>query len=194
MAGGSEYRGDGEGTRPSRRRDTAEQQHADDPEQFAREAVYRLLASRARSRAELREALARKEVETGIIDSVLGKFVAAGLVDDAAFAEEWVASRRRSRGLGRRALRHELRKKGIDEEIIASVLDAVDSDDEEEQARELVRRKLATSRGGDATAVTRRLVSMLARRGYPEGLALRVVREELESSDVDGPESDAESP
>ncbi len=193
MAGGSEHSGGGGGTRPSRRR-TAEQQHADDPEQYARETVYRLLTSRARSRAELREALARKEVDGEVIESVLGKFVAAGLVDDAAFAEEWVASRRRSRGLGRRALLHELRKKGIDEEIIASVLDAVDSDDEEEQARELVRRKLATSRGGDATAVTRRLVSMLARRGYTEGVALRVVREELESSGVDGPEPEAGGP
>ncbi|GAB2747939.1 hypothetical protein GCM10027174_22660 [Salinifilum aidingensis] len=181
--GGSRRRGSGRGA-----------EAAEDPEQYARETVYRLLTSRARSRAELREALARKEVDAEVIDSVLGKFAAAGLIDDAAFAEEWVASRRRSRGLGRRALGYELRKKGIDEEIIASVLATADNEDEEERARELVRRKLAASRGGDAAAVTRRLVGMLARRGYAEGLAFRVVREELESSGADGSELDEEIP
>ena len=83
-------------------------------------------------------------------------------------------------GLARRALAQELRRKGIDDEIAREALDEIDPDDEAAAARELVRKKLRPMRGArrHATA-TRRLVGMLARKGYPPGLAFAVVREEL---------------
>ncbi|GAA4614173.1 regulatory protein RecX [Saccharopolyspora hordei] len=163
---------------------------ADTPEQRARDTVYRLLAARARSRAELRQALLRKEIDEDVADRVLQKFVDAGLVDDASFAEEWVNSRQRAQGLGRKALGYELRRKGIDEHLVEAALSTVDPDAEAERARELVQRKLRTMGSVDHTAKMRRLVGMLARKGYAEGLAFRVVREELERSGEGPPEFD----
>nr|WP_228045952.1 regulatory protein RecX [Saccharopolyspora sp. HNM0983] len=144
-----------------------------------------MLASRARSNAELREALLRKEVPEDVADDMLRRFRDAGLIDDAAFAVEWVRSRQRSRGLGRKALGYELRRKGVAEQHIAAALSDVDDDLEVERARELVQRKLRSMSAADPTAVTRRLVGMLARKGYSEAMAFRVVREELESDETE---------
>lgn len=154
------------------------------PEQLARDTVYRLLASRARSTAELREALLRKEVPDDVADDVLRKFQNAGLIDDAAFAVEWVRSRQRSRGLGRKALAYELRRKGVADQHVEAALSDVDEELEVERARELVQRKLRSMTNADAASKTRRLVGMLARKGYSEGMAFRVVREELEGGDI----------
>ncbi|WP_017976181.1 regulatory protein RecX [Actinopolyspora halophila] len=159
---------------------------AADVEKTARETVYRLLAVRARSRVELLWALSRAGVDSDTAHSVLGKFVDAGLVDDTAFAAEWVRSRHRQRGLGRRALEEELREKGVDDDALSAALDTLDTDDEVSRARELVRRKLAGTTVTDPKVRMRRLVGMLARKGYGEALAFRVVREELEALDEEG--------
>lgn len=159
---------------------------ADDPAAQARDVVYRLLAVRARSHSELRQALLRKEIDEEVVDSVLQKFLDAGLIDDASFAEEWVNSRQRYQGLGRKALGFELRRKGVDEQHVEAALANVDADSEEERARELVQRKLPSVRSADYQAKMRRLVGMLARKGYSEGLAYRVVKDEIESADDGG--------
>ncbi|NYH76750.1 regulatory protein [Actinopolyspora biskrensis] len=164
----------------------AEVPGAADAEKTARETVYRLLAVRARSRVELLRALSRAGVDSGTAHSVLGKFVDAGLVDDAAFAAEWVRSRHRQRGLGRRALEEELREKGVDDDALSAALDTLDTDDEVSRARALVRRKLAGTAVTDPKVRMRRLMGMLARKGYGEALAFRVVREELEALDEEG--------
>jgi regulatory protein len=163
----------------------------DDPAAKARDVVYRLLASRARSRSELRQALLRKEIEEDVADAVLQKFVDAGLVDDASFAEEWVNARQRYQGLGRKALGFELRRKGVDEQHVEAALANVDAESEEDRARELVQRKLRTMSSADYQAKVRRLVGMLARKGYSEGLAYRVVKAEIENT---GEGADPEMP
>ncbi|MEU6264066.1 regulatory protein RecX [Saccharopolyspora shandongensis] len=178
---------------PGAAADEKSRRKPDDPEQLARDTVYRLLAARARSRSELRQALLRKEIDEEVADAVLQKFVDAGLVDDASFAEEWVHSRQRYQGLGRKALGFELRRKGVDAHLVEAALSTVDGDAEVERARELVQRKLRTMTNLDHAAKLRRLVGMLARKGYSEGLAFRVVREEIERSGDDAPDSDLES-
>jgi regulatory protein len=162
-----------------------------DPERRAQDLVYRQLAVRARTQSELMQTLLRKGIEEDIARRVLQKFRDAGLVDDAAFAESWVRERHQHRGLGREALGHELRRKGVDESLIAAALSTVDDDAQVERAHELVRRKLSTMTTADGTARVRRLVGMLARRGYSESLAFRVVRKELERSGLDTADDDA---
>jgi regulatory protein len=148
----------------------------------ARDICYALLTARARSRQELYDALLRKEISPGVAEIVLGKFDRAGLIDDAQFAEMWVRSRHTYNGLGRRALVMELRRKGVADEVVAEAVAAVDSEAEEERARELVRKRLRTLSGVDETTKIRRLVGALARKGYAEGLAYRVVRDELRAA------------
>ncbi|WP_245782271.1 regulatory protein RecX [Actinokineospora terrae] len=149
----------------------------------ARDICYRQLTARDRTRVELAQALRRKEIPDDIAEAVLDKFDAAGLINDAAFAESWVRSRHTHRGLGRRALATELRRKGVDDEIVAEAVAAVDTDAEQERAAELVAKKLGTMRALDEQTKIRRLVAMLARRGYGEGLAYRVVRAALDAAE-----------
>ncbi|MFC6090443.1 regulatory protein RecX [Saccharothrix lopnurensis] len=154
----------------------------------ATDLCYALLAARARTRVELRDALLRKGIREETAELVLGKFDRAGLIDDTAFAEVWVRSRHAHQGLGRRALAVELRRKGVADEVVTEAVAAVDDEAEEERARELVRKKLRTTGGLDDTTKIRRVVAALARKGYPEGLAYRVVRDELRRA---GEETDA---
>ncbi|WP_214366750.1 recombination regulator RecX [Pseudonocardia sp. H11422] len=150
-----------------------------DPESVARSICLRLLTDRARTRQELAQALRKRGVPDDVAARVLDRFGEVGLIDDAAFAGQWVHSRHTFRGLGRRAIAVELRRKGVDDETAADALAEVDSEAEEQRARELVERKLRTQRGEIDQAAARRLLGMLARKGYPAGVAYRVVKEAL---------------
>ena len=153
-----------------------------DPEAVAREICLRLLTERARTRQELAQTLRKRGVPDDAAGTVLERFDEVGLIDDAAFAGQWVRSRHNQRGLARRAIAVELRRKGVADEVAQEALAEVDTASEEQRARELVDRKLRTIPADTperrATAA-RRLVGMLARRGYPGGIAYRVVREAL---------------
>jgi regulatory protein len=144
----------------------------------AREICLRQLAVRPRTRAELAIALRRRGIADEVAEDVLARYSEVGMIDDAAFARAWVSSRHHGKGLARRALGSELRRRGVDPEIVGEALGQVDGDTEADTARALVQRKLRTA-SGDPQALMRRLVGMLARKGYPAGLAFRVVKEAL---------------
>jgi regulatory protein len=164
-----------------------------DPESVARSILLDQLTGRARSRRELADKLRQRRVPDDIATRLLDRFTEVGLVDDAAFARQWVESRQASRGLARRALSEELRRKGIDAEVVREAVDQVDPADEEASARALVRKKLPSLRHVDQTTASRRLAGMLARKGYSAGLAFAVVRDELRASAVDD-DADREGP
>ena len=162
--------------------DTATQGPDADPELVARKILLDQLTGQARSRKELSDRLAAKNVPTDVATRLLDRFEEVGLVDDEAFARSWIASRQPGKGLAKRALAQELRRKGVDDQVAREALDEIDPAGEEDAARALVRRKLRTlSRVDDATA-TRRLVGMLARKGYGSGLSFAVVKDELARS------------
>ena len=161
-----------------------------DPEAVARKILLDALTGQARSRKELSDKLAKKLVPTEIAERLLDRFEEVGLVDDEAFARLWVSHRQPGKGLARRALAQELRRKGIDDEIAREVLDEIDPADEEEAARRLVRKKLRSVSRVDDTTATRRLVGMLARKGYNSGLSFAVVRDELAAAEREAPEHD----
>lgn len=156
-----------------------------DPEAVARKILLDSLTGQARSRQELAERLARKDVPADLAGALLDRFTEVGLIDDAAFARQWVESRHRSRGLAPRALAQELRRKGVDDEATSAALEQIDDDQQRAAARALVDKKLRSMRGLDPQVATRRLAGLLARKGYPAGLAFSVVREALAGSDDD---------
>jgi regulatory protein len=151
----------------------------------ARKILLDRLAEQPRTRAELADTLAKKLVPPEVARRLLDRFEEVGLVDDAAFARSWVESRQTGRGLARRALAQELRRKGVPDDLAREVLDEIDPEDEAAAARDLVRRKLRTMTRLDDRTRTRRLVAMLARKGYPPGVALGVVRDELGEARAD---------
>jgi regulatory protein len=168
-------------TVPESVRDDPEPDH----ESVARKILLDALTGQARSRKELADKLAKKEVPAELAAALLDRFEEVGLVDDGAFARAWIASRQPGKGLARRALAQELRRKGIDDEVAREALDEIDPDDEDSAARALVRKKLRTMRGLEHDKATRRLVGMLARKGYPPGMAFAVVRDELGAEGLD---------
>lgn len=150
-----------------------------DPARKAKSECLRLLAVKPRTRSDLAKALTRKGFEPGVFEPVLDRLERAGLVDDAEYAEMLVRSRHTHQGLGRRALKSELLRQGVDRAVADEAVDMIGADDEEVRARELVRKRLPSLAGVDQKAAVRRLVGLLARKGYAEGMAFRVVREEL---------------
>ncbi len=156
-----------------------------DPESVARAICLRLLTAQPRTRAELAAALAKRGVPDDAATTVLSRFTEVGLIDDRAFAAAWVDSRHAGRGLSRRALASELRRRGVDGEIVGEAVALVDAEAEERAARQLVDRRLASTRRLDQPARIRRLAGMLARKGYPGGLAIRVVRDALAAEGAD---------
>ncbi|MEU1302198.1 recombination regulator RecX [Streptomyces shenzhenensis] len=156
-----------------------------DPAERARAICLRLLTGTPRTRKQLADALRKKEIPEDVAEEVLSRFEEVGLIDDSAFADAWVESRHHGRGLARRALARELRTKGVDSALIDEAVAQLDAEQEESTARELVARKLRSTRGLDRDKRIRRLAGMLARKGYPEGMALRVVRQALEEEGED---------
>ena len=144
-------------------------------EEQARTLCLRLLTARSRTRAELHGQLAKRGYPEDISASVLDRLAAVGLVDDADFAEQWVQSRRAHAGKSKRALAAELRTKGVDNDVITTALAGIDAEAERDRAEQLVRAKLRRETLSDEARATRRLVGMLARRGYSPNLACEVV-------------------
>ena len=151
-----------------------------DPEAVARGICLRALTGAAKTRQQLAELLDRKDVPPEAAEAVLDRFTEVGLIDDAAFAAAWVTSRQAGRGLARRALTQELRTKGVDGEVAAAAVAELDPQLEWDTARRLVQRKAPAMRRLDRVTAERRLIGMLARKGYGGGLAGIVVREALD--------------
>ena len=150
-----------------------------DPEGLARTIVLRKLAARAQSRHELMQALVAKQVPDAVSESVLDRFQAAGLVDDAAFAADWVESRQGRRHLSAAALRRELQAKGVASDHIDAALSALDADDEYVAALDLARRRQRSMNHLPREVQYRRLGGMLGRRGFSHGASARVLAEVL---------------
>jgi regulatory protein len=149
-------------------------------EEQARALCLRLLTARARTRAELSAQLAKRGYPDDVSNRVLDRLAGVGLVDDAEFAEQWVQSRRSSAGKGKRALAAELHTKGVDNDVITTVLADIDAGSERVRAEQLVRAKLRRENlDGDQVRTVRRLVAMLARRGYDQTMAYDVVSVQL---------------
>jgi regulatory protein len=182
---GGRHPGGGSGGPPDTTSDAAPGPAEDDlgdPESVARAICLRALTGAPKTRQQLADLLSKRGVPEEAAVAVLDRFTEVGLIDDAAFARAWVSSRQAGRGLARRALQSELRAKGVDPEVAAQAVELVDDEDEREAARRLVERRLPGMRRLDRATATRRLIGMLARKGYSGGLAAAVVRDALDSA------------
>lgn len=151
-------------------------------EEQAHALCMRLLTVRARTRAELAGQLTKRGYPDDAAQAVLSRLEAVGLIDDEDFAQQWVRSRQTTAGKAKRALAAELRTKGVDDEVIAATLDGIDVHAERGRAEQLVERRLrreVLDDGGGDVKVMRRLVGMLARRGYSQNMAVAVVTDAL---------------
>ncbi|MEO7058698.1 MAG: regulatory protein RecX [Lapillicoccus sp.] len=148
-----------------------------DREEEARQIVLRQLTMGPRTRKQLADKLREREYEDDVVDRVLDRMTAVGLVDDAAYAETLVRTKQAGRGLSRRALAQELRSKGVDDELVAEALGSLDPESERALAEALAAKKMRAMGGLEPQVQSRRLVGMLARKGYPPSVIYAVVRD-----------------
>jgi regulatory protein len=146
-----------------------------DPIEVARLIGLRLLERTPKTRSQLASAMARRGVPDDAATAVLDRFAEVGLIDDAAFAEAWVSSRHRGRGLARRALANELRQRGVDDDLAGPALATISNDDEAIAADVLVRRRLRSMSALPRDVKVRRLTAMLARKGFGGSVARSVI-------------------
>ena len=148
-------------------------------------AALRFLESRARSASEVRGRLVRHGYRPDLVEGCIARLVELGMLDDAAFAQAWVESRDRARPRGERALRRELRTKGIDRDVVDEVIqeradraaEADGSDPDEEAAKRLLERNArALDRIPDPRARRQRAYALLARNGFDPDVAASVTR------------------
>jgi regulatory protein len=166
----------------------------DDPYAAAREVALRQLTAGPRTRAQLVKAITSRGLPQEVAVQVVDRLEEVELVDDEQFADQWVRSRRASRGLARRALGQELRQRGVAEPLVRQALARVGPPEELAAAQDLVRRRLRATAADDPDRRMRRLLGMLARRGYDSGTAMRAVRAVLaeEHPELTLPEEDSD--
>ncbi len=136
--------------------------HAEDSEMTYEQAL-RFLEPRPRSSAEVRQHLAKKKIAAEAISRVVTRLTDAGLLDDAAFARYWVENREEFRPRAGRALRFELKQKGVSTAAIADALGAVD---ESESAYRAGRAKAQRWRELERREFREKLSAFLMRRGF----------------------------
>jgi regulatory protein len=141
----------------------------------AKEAALRLLAYRARSRAELRRRLSFRGFEEDVVEETLTALERNGLVDDAEFSRGWVRARTGSRPVGPNRLAAELRGKGVPRETIEEALAPLEGDAEVQMAVAFGRNKAAQLRGEEPRDARRKLGAALARRGFSWDAVRRAV-------------------
>ncbi|MCX7790729.1 MAG: RecX family transcriptional regulator [Chloroflexaceae bacterium] len=132
-------------------------------------AALRLLAARPRSSAEMRQRLRRKGFGPVAVARALERLLATGMLDDAAFSRYLIENRQTFRPRGARALRAELRHKGVDRETIEAAMAACGGDADAERARALAVARAALPRyagAPDRATFDRRLGGLLQRRGF----------------------------
>jgi len=154
------------------------------PRDVARQIVLRQLATAPRSRAELLEKLAQRGCSAEVAASVLDRMTQVGLVDDQAYAQMFVHSQQAGRGLAKGALARALRTKGIEDQLVDETLASISDEEERDRARALADKKLRAMHGLGIEVQTRRLVAMLARKGYSSSMIYAVIREAI----ADAPE------
>lgn len=166
----------------------------DEAEQLGRAVALRLLTAMPRTRHELEQKMAERDIPVQAIAVVLDRFEELRLIDDRAFAEAWVESRARSKGVARSRLKQELRRKGISAQDLEPALEQIDGDDERHRCEELALKKLGSRTLPPAgpsqddrkerDKVLRRVLGFLARKGYPGGMAMGAARSAMNRHDA----------
>ena len=134
----------------------------------------KLLARRPYSTSEIRRKLSSREVASPVIDEALARLERLGYVDDRAFVQYWIENRERFRPRGSRALRYELRQKGIADAVIAEALEGFDQHDSAYRAAQSRLRQL---RGSTTSEFRSKLGAYLARQGFGYDVARQVIDE-----------------
>ena len=140
--------------------------------------AYRLLSYRPRTEQEIRDKLKKKGFTGDIIDCLVSKLRDRSLIDDHNFARLWIESRMQSSSYGFLRIRHELRQKGVDKNIIEDIAEQFKKDfNEPDMAKRLVEARLKSVCSLHKDKARQRLYSYLQRRGFSDSIIYKVINE-----------------
>lgn len=143
-------------------------------EQRAKNVLLHQLSRSMKTRFQLQEILNKREIPDEIAQLALDRFTEAQLIDDAVFAAAYVRTRLEN-GRSVSAIRGELRRKGVAQELIEAELDGVDSNREQEIANRLAANRYSRMLNLEAEVRKRRLLGFLQRRGFSQSIAYRAI-------------------
>ncbi len=146
-------------------------------EDVAKQVLLRRLSNAPRTRKELAKDLKDKNVTEEVASSALDRFEEIGLIDDAALAQNYVASHHERKGLGRNALRQQLRAKGVSDDVALAAVSQISEDQEFQAALVIACKKIRSLQRDEPSSQLRKIVGVLARKGYSSNLAFRVAKE-----------------
>ena len=143
----------------------------------AKQVLLRRLSHAPRTRKELAKDLKDKDISDEVANVALDRFEEVGLINDQALASNYVSSQHQRKGLGKNALRQQLRAKGVSDEVALEAISQISDDQEFQAAFALACKKIRSLQKDDAKTQLRKIVGVLARKGYSSNLAFRVAKE-----------------
>jgi regulatory protein len=157
-----------------------------DPEmELAEQVLLQRLRGRSLSLSEARGVLIGLELAEGDVEEIIERFVHLDYLDEAKLAEQIVYSQHERKGLGRSGVQAEMRRRGMDKELIADTIDAM-PDDETERATEVAIKRIQQLGRLDDRTIDRRLNAFLMRKGYPSSVVREAVQAALASRNGGG--------
>ena len=146
----------------------------EDERKRAYAAALTFLGQRVRSGAEVAQRLQQREFSPVAIEQTITRLQQEGYLDDTTFGQQWVANRQRFRPRSERALRYELRRKGMDASVIEEVIQEAEID-EDAAAWAALEPKVARWQGLERAQFIQKAGGFLARRGFGHEVARRVI-------------------
>ena len=143
----------------------------------AKQVLLRRLSNAPRTRKELAKDLKDKDISDDVANLALDRFEEMGLINDQALASNYVSSQHERKGLGKNALRQQLRAKGVSDDVALEAVSQISEDQEFQAAFALACKKIRSLQRDDAKTQLRKIVGVLARKGYSSNLAFRVAKE-----------------
>ena len=143
----------------------------------AKQVLLRRLSHAPRTRKELAKDLKDKDISDEVANVALDRFEEVGLINDQALASNYVSSQHERKGIGKNALRQQLRAKGVSDDVALEAISQISDDQEFQAAVALACKKIRSLQKDDAKTQLRKIVGVLARKGYSSNLAFRVAKE-----------------
>ena len=138
------------------------------------------LRGRSLSASEARTVLAGTEVAEHEVEEIIERFTELSYIDEGRLADQIVHSHHERKGLGRSGVQAEMRRRGLDQDLILSKLDEM-PDDETERAIEIAVKRVGQLGRLDDTTIDRRLNAFLMRKGYSSAIVRVAVKAALAS-------------
>ncbi|MFC8733341.1 regulatory protein RecX [Luteimicrobium sp. NPDC057192] len=151
----------------------------DEQLEAARAVALRMLTGAPRTRRQIADGLRRRGYADDVVEELVERLTDVGLLDDAELAGMIARSQLAERSLSRRGIAAELRRRGIEDDDARAAVETIDDDAEDAALRELVRKRLARTAGLERDVRVRRVMGVLARKGYAPGPALAAISAEL---------------